>query len=54
MAHEEYIEEGIEKLHSILLRLFETNEKVELSELNETGMDKISTYITLLFRKAVE
>jgi len=52
MAHEEYIEEGIDKLHNILLRLFETNEKVELSELNETGMDKISTYITLLFLSA--
>ncbi|MDD3012402.1 MAG: segregation/condensation protein A [Candidatus Gastranaerophilales bacterium] len=52
MAHEEYIEEGIDQLHNILLRLFETNEKVELSELNETGMDKISTYITLLFLSA--
>ena len=52
IAHEEYIEEGIERLHEILLRLFETNEKVELSELNQTGMDKISTYITLLFLAA--
>lgn len=52
MAHEEYIEDGIENLHSILLRLFETNEKIELSELNQTGMDKISTYITLLFLTA--
>ncbi len=52
MAHDEYIEDGIEKLHNILLRLFETNEKVELSELSETGMDKISTYITLLFLSA--
>lgn len=52
MAHEEYIEDGIENLHEILLKLFETNEKVELSELNSTGMDKISTYITLLFLAA--
>jgi segregation and condensation protein A len=52
MAHEEYIEEGIDNLHTILLKLFETNEKVELSELNETGMDKISVYITLLFLSA--
>lgn len=52
MAHEEYIEEGIDNLHNILLRLFETNERVELSELNETGMDKISVYITLLFLAA--
>ncbi|EKE02419.1 MAG: hypothetical protein ACD_20C00391G0013 [uncultured bacterium] len=52
MAHEEYIEDGIEKLHVILLKLFETSEKIELSDLNETGMDKISTYITLLFLAA--
>lgn len=52
MAHDEYIEDGIEKLQDILMRLFETNEKVELSELRETGMDKISTYITLLFLAA--
>ena len=49
IAHDEYIEEGIEKLHTVLLKLFETSEKVELSELNDTGMDRISTYITLLF-----
>jgi len=52
IAHEEYIEDGLEKLHHILLKLFETNEKIELSELSETGMDKISTYITLLFLSA--
>lgn len=52
MAHEEYIEEGIEKLHSILLKLFETTERVELSDINASGMDKISTYITLLFLAA--
>jgi segregation and condensation protein A len=52
IAHEEYIEDGIEKLHLILTKLFETNEKVELSEIKGTGMDKISTYITLLFLSA--
>ena len=52
MAHEEYIEDGIEKLQNILMRLFETNERIELNELNQTGMDKISTYITLLFLAA--
>ena len=49
MAHDEYIEDGVEKLHCILLKLFETDEKIELSELNQTGMDKIATYIALLF-----
>ena len=52
MAHEEYVEDEIDRLHDMLLRLFETNEKVELSELSSTGMDKISIYITLLFLSA--
>ncbi|MFH0702888.1 MAG: segregation/condensation protein A [bacterium] len=49
MAHDEYIEEGISKLQSVLQKLFETDEKIELSELRGTGMDKVSTYIALLF-----
>lgn len=52
IAHEEYIEDGVDRLHNILLKLFETDERVELSELSETGMDKISTYIALLFLSA--
>lgn len=54
MAHEEYMEDGIDVLHNILLRLFETNERVELSEIVQTGMDKATTYITLLFLAAKE
>lgn len=52
MAHEEYIEDSIDTLHEILLKLFETNDKIELSELHAAGMDKISIYITLLFLSA--
>jgi len=52
MAHDEYIENSVERLHHILTKLFETDEKIELSEINETGMDKISTYIALLFLAA--
>lgn len=52
LAHDEYIEDGVERLHSILTKLFESEEKVELSEISETGMDKISTYIALLFLSA--
>lgn len=52
MAHDEYIEDSIDILHETLLKLFETNERVELSELNAAGMDKISIYITLLFLAA--
>jgi len=49
IAHDEYIEDSVEKLHSILTRLFESEERIELSEIQETGMDKISIYIALLF-----
>lgn len=49
MAHDEYIEDSIGKLQKILINLFETNEKIELSDLKQTGMDKASIYITLLF-----
>lgn len=52
MAHDEYAEDKVEQLHDVLLRLFETNERVSLEELNSTGMDKISIYITLLFLSA--
>ncbi|MDD3419169.1 MAG: ScpA family protein [Candidatus Gastranaerophilales bacterium] len=52
LAHDEYIEDSVKKLFGILERLFESNEKVELSELQVLGMDKISTYIALLFLSA--
>lgn len=54
LAHDEYIEDSVDRLHNILVKLFETEEKVELSELQSTGMDKISTYIALLFLSAKE
>ncbi len=52
MAHDEYIEDSIDQLHDILTRLLESNEKVEINELYNTGMDKATTYITLLFLAA--
>ncbi len=52
MAHDEYIEDSIDQLHDILTRLLESNEKVEINELYKTGMDKATTYITLLFLAA--
>ena len=54
MAHEEYIEDSIDSLHNVLLKLFESSEKVELKELCSTGMDKATLYITLLFLAAKE
>lgn len=52
LAHDEYIEDSVKKLFGILERLFESHEKVELQELQVLGMDKISTYIALLFLSA--
>ena len=52
MAHDEYIETSIKVLQSVLERIFLTGDKVGLSELKETGMDKVSIYIALLFLSA--
>lgn len=52
MAHDEYIENSIKILQSVLEKIFLTDEKVGLSELNHTGMDKVSIYIALLFLSA--
>lgn len=49
LAHEENIEDDIEKLQTLLTRLFENNERLELKDLIEAGMDKASAYISLLF-----
>lgn len=54
LAHEEFIEDGVTRIHNVLFRLFEKEEKVELSELQETGMNKITAYIALLFLSAQE
>ena len=54
LAHEEFIEDGVNRIHNVLFRLFEKEEKVELSELQETGMNKITAYIALLFLSAKE
>lgn len=49
MAHDEYIEDEISNLYSLLYKMFEAEEKIELKKLLNSGMDKISTYIALLF-----
>ena len=54
LAHEEFIEDGVNRIHNVLFRLFEKEEKVELSELQGTGMNKITAYIALLFLSAKE
>lgn len=52
LAHDEYIEDSVKNLYNLLERLFETKEQIELKELYSCGMDKISTYIALLFLSA--
>ena len=52
LAHDEYIENSVKILHENLVKIFETQEKVELSTLTLLGMDKISAYIALLFLSA--
>ena len=52
LAHDEYIEDSVKNLYNLLEKLFETKEQIELKELYSSGMDKISTYIALLFLSA--
>jgi len=52
MAHDEYIETSIKTLQSALEKIFQTDSKVGINELRETGMDKVSIYIALLFLSA--
>src|SRR5574344_284329 len=49
LAHEEYIEQGVETLRANLDQILNQNEKVELNELTLLGMDRITAYISLLF-----
>ncbi len=53
MAHEEFIEDTIHNLMVILERVLIKQEKVALSELQESGgIDKISAFLALLFLSA--
>jgi len=52
MAHDEYIDNSIKVLQSVLERIFLTDKRASLSDLSETGMDKVSVYIALLFLSA--
>ncbi|MFA6989109.1 MAG: ScpA family protein [Candidatus Gastranaerophilaceae bacterium] len=52
IAHDEFIEDSVDILHTTLIKLFETDEKIDFKELYHTGMDKITAYIALLFLSA--
>lgn len=49
LAHEEYIEQGVERLKANLEEILNRQDKIELNELTLLGMDRISAYISLLF-----
>lgn len=49
LAHDEYIEQGVEKLRANLSEILSRQDKIELNELTLLGMDRISAYISLLF-----
>lgn len=49
LAHDEYIENGVQRLKANLAEILSRQDKIELNELTLLGMDKISAYISLLF-----
>lgn len=49
LAHDEYIENGVQRLKANLSEILSRQDRIELNELTLLGMDKISAYISLLF-----
>ena len=49
LAHDEYIEQGVERLKANLGEILSRQDKIELNELTLLGMDRISAYLSLLF-----
>ena len=49
LAHDEYIENGVERLRANLEEILNRQEKIELNELTLLGMDRVNAYISLLF-----
>lgn len=52
LAHDEYIENGVQRLRENLEQIFKKEDRIELNELTLLGMDKIAAYISLLFLSA--
>ena len=52
MAHSGEMEQNVDMLREILTKIFLTQEKVQMSELNATGLSKVSVYLALLFLTA--
>ena len=52
LAHDEYIEQGVQRLRANLEEILNRQDRIELNELTLLGMDKISAYVSLLFLTA--
>lgn len=52
MAHSGEMERDVDTIREVLTKIFTTEEKIEMTELNSTGLDKISIYLALLFLTA--
>lgn len=52
LAHDEYIEKGVQRLKANLEDILNRQDRIELNELTLLGMDRISAYISLLFLTA--
>lgn len=49
LAHEEYVEQVVEKMRQNLVQIFQREENIELRELCLLGFDRSSAFIALLF-----
>ena len=49
LAHDEYIENGVQRLRANLEEILNRQDRIELTELTLLGMDRISAYVSLLF-----
>lgn len=49
LAHDEYIENGVQRLRANLEEILNRQDKIELTELTLLGMDRVNAYISLLF-----
>ena len=52
LAQDDSIEQNVGMLRNVLTKMFVTEEKIEMKELNTLGLDKISVYLALLFLSA--
>ena len=52
LAHDEYIENGVERLRANLEEILNRQDRIELNELTLLGMDRVNAYISLLFLTA--